>query len=240
MLTHEPLLQLQRDLYRLPLGRKRFDTYIKTMTDSDGGMKLPLSAMNPMAKDHVPLLLDTYLSLNADERAQAIVEDFTVADPFGKDEFRTALVIADDAQGGWTNRFTTDFANRFESRPMFRRGWLVALLWSSEPASVQTVKRTVKAAIYRGIWIHQHGYGTNLGQMLAQEQFALSQAGYQPQLSSDELAYTAEVIQPLLKNEDPPTLFAALYGDLAAERLGYPSLGLSQNAGFHFAAWQKT
>ncbi len=236
MLTHEPLLQLQRDLYRIPLGRKRFDTYIKTMTDSDGGMKLPLSAMNPMAKDHVPLLLDTYLSLNADERAQAIVEDFTVADPFGKDEFRTALVIADDAQGGWTNRFTSDFANRFESRPMFSRGWLVALLWSSEPASVQTVEQTIMAAIYRGIWIHQHGFGTNLEQLLAQEHYALSQAGYQPQLPLEELAYAAEVIQPLLKNEDPPTLFAALYGDLAAERLGYPSLGLSQNAGFHLAA----
>ena len=75
MLSHQPLLQLQRDLYDIPPGRERFDTYIATMRDEDGDMKLPLPAMNPMAKDHVPALLDAYLALGADEVAQAIIKN---------------------------------------------------------------------------------------------------------------------------------------------------------------------
>ncbi len=238
MLTHTPLLQLQRDLYDIPAGRKRFDTYISKLRGPDGEMALPLSAMNPMAKEHVPTLLDDFLALGADGAAQAIVERLQSTHPFGKDEFRTALVLADDEKGQWTNRVATDFSHRFKSRPMFRRNWLVGLLWSSEPASVQVVEIAISLTIYRGIWIAQHGYAKTADQMLAQEGFVQSHAGLTPLLDEDELSYTAEVFQPILQNSDEPTQIAAFYGDPAAANLGLSKLGLSSNAGFELALAQ--
>ena len=69
-LTFLPLLHVQRELYALPRGMERFREYIRTMTDADtGDLALPLVAMNPMGKDHVPALIDAYLALEAERVA---------------------------------------------------------------------------------------------------------------------------------------------------------------------------
>jgi hypothetical protein len=69
-LEYVPLLQVQRDLYALPRDRTRFDAYLATMRDSaTGDLALPLVAMNPMAKEHVPALLDRYLAADTDGKA---------------------------------------------------------------------------------------------------------------------------------------------------------------------------
>lgn len=238
MLTHVPLLQLQRDLYNIPAGRERFDAYIAEMRGADGEMRLPLPAMNPMAKDHVPALLDEYLALGADEIAQTIIDGLQTANPFGRDEFRTALVLADDEKGQWTNRIATDFNHRFKSRPMFRRNWLVGLLWSSEPTSKQAVESAIHLTVYRGLWIAEHGFAETVAQMLAQEGFVQKQASFSPTFDTEEIEYTAEVLSPILQNDDEPTLIAAFYGDPAAAELGHPKLGLSPNAGFELALAQ--
>jgi hypothetical protein len=54
-------------------------------------------------------------------------------------------------------------------------------------------------------------------------------------LDDVDLAYTAQVIKPHLDTTDYPTLFACLYGDGAANSVGYPPLGLSERAGFALA-----
>ena len=46
-----PLLGIQRDIYRLPRGRERFEAYLHTMVDSrTGDLALPLVDMNPMGR----------------------------------------------------------------------------------------------------------------------------------------------------------------------------------------------
>jgi hypothetical protein len=68
-----PLLRIHRDLYRMPRGMERFRAYLKTMVDAEtGDLALPLIAMNPMGKDHVPALLDTLLELQADDIGEVL------------------------------------------------------------------------------------------------------------------------------------------------------------------------
>ena len=70
-----PLLQIQRDLYAMPRGMERFREYIKTMTDPDtGDLALPLVAMNPMGKDHIPALIDEYIALDAERIASGAID----------------------------------------------------------------------------------------------------------------------------------------------------------------------
>ena len=231
------LLQVQRDLYALPRGMERFHTYIRTMTDAESGeLVLPLVAMNPMGKDHVPALLTQYLDMDADGAAERAVASAATAYDDVAGSFKVGLVLADDLKGGWTNRYTSEFSYRFETRPIHRRGWLLGILWTSEPADAATAAAEATMAVHRAAHIERHGYAQTLGQMLAQEGFASARAArVTSALDDDDLAYTRGVLTPLLGATDRATIIAGLFGDAAARELGYPPLGLTARAGLALA-----
>jgi hypothetical protein len=236
-LHFEPLLQVQRDLYRLPLGMDRFDRYLKTMIDPEtGDIALPLPAMNPMGKDHVPTLIDSYLTLDADgEGARAVAE---AAPRLLEEEgdFRVGLVVADDLKGGWTNRYSAEFSQRFEGMPMYRRRWIVAPLWTSEAPSLAAVRAATVTAVFRAAWVRRHGPAHTLRERLAQEGWALSRAGAEtPALEAEDLEYTRTVIEPLLESRDAGTCIECLFGDEASLSLGLTRRGLSSRAGLALA-----
>ena len=243
-LTFMPLLGVQRQLYAMPRGIDRFREYIKTMTDAEtGDLALPLVAMNPMGKDHVPALIDEYLALGAEKIAEeAVLAAGAVgaaADRGGvkaDHSYRVALVVSDDLKGGWTNRWTSEYSHRVETAAITKRGWLVGILWTSEPASADRVRDAVLTSIYRAEYLQHHRAPRTLGEMLDQEGYAMSHAGCAtPQLDDDDLAYTRSVIEPLRGAVDRATVMACLFGDTAAKALGYPPRGLTDRAGLALA-----
>lgn len=229
-----PLLRVQREIYTLPRGMERFREYLRTMRGaSTDDLELPLVGMNPMAKEHVPALLDRLLALDADAvAAQAVAQ---ARDATTQPSYRATLVLSDDLKGGWTNRYTTEFGNRFEPRAMLTRGWIVGLLWTSEEPSLDVVRQTILSAVYRAVWIEQHGYPVTLRDRMQLEGFALHRAGVTITIDDEELDYTREVIRPLLDTRDMPTTVAALFGDAAADSLGFARQGLSPWAGLQLA-----
>jgi hypothetical protein len=248
-LSFLPLLQIQRDLYAMPRGMERFREYIKTMTDPEtGDLALPLVAMNPMGKDHVPALIDEYLRLGAEQIAARAVDDvgragasagdvrrataLAVAEP----EYKVCLVVSDDLKGGWTNRWASEFGHRIEGAAITKRGWLTGILWTSEPASADYVREAVLTSIYRAEYLQSRAAPKTLGEMLAQEGYAMARAGCtRPALDDEDLAYTRTVITPQLDATDRAMVIACLFGDTAANALGYPPQGLSDRAGFALA-----
>ena len=232
-----PLLNIQRDIYTIPRGGERFRAYIATMTDPEtGDLKLPIVSMNPMGKDHIPALLDEYLSLDADPLASQAVSEAAHLLEQVPGEFRVTLVISDDAMGGWTNRYFTEFGHRFNSKAYFKRGWLVGILWTSEKPSAEAAREEVSTTVFRGAHIQQHGFARTLRDMLRQEGYAMAMAACsQPPMEEEELAYTRDVIAPYLEARDQPTLMSCLYGDEVAVSLGYSPLGLSPHAGMRMA-----
>lgn len=236
-LEYVPLLQVQRDLYSLPRGFERFREYLRTMIDPDSGdLKLPLVAMNPMGKDHLPQFLDKLIEMDADgEAARAATEAKSIlkAEP---GEYKVCLVVSDDLRGGWTNRYTAEFDYRFRQKAYYKRGWIAGILWTSETYTTEQIREEVQLCLFRAAYVQQHGYARTLGEMLAQESYAISMAGSaSPTLDPDDLAYTREVLASYLDKTDLPTLIAALFGDAAAQQLGYPPLGLSLRAGLALA-----
>lgn len=236
-LTHVPLLHIQRDLYALPRGMERFREYIRTMTDAEtGDLALPLVAMNPMGKDHVPALIDGYLALDAERVAADAVAEAAPTVRGGDAAYKVCLVVSDDLKGGWTNRYASEFGHRIEGAAITKRGWLVGLLWTSEPASAAAVREAVLTSIYRALYLQTHAPARTLGEMLAQEGYAAARAGCTtPALDADDLEYTRGVIGPHLQATDRATVIACLYGDPAAHALGYPPQGLTDRAGFALA-----
>jgi len=238
-LTFVPLLRVQRELYAMPRGMERFREYIKTMVDAEtGDLALPLVAMNPMGKDHVPALIDAYLALGAEEIAQHAVDhaDVRSATASAGAHYRVALVVSDDLKGGWTNRWASEYSHRIEYAAITRRGWLVGILWTSEPASEQHVREAVLTSIYRAEYLQTHAPPRTLGEMLVQEGHAMARAGCTtPRLDAADLAYTRGVIAPHLGATDRATVIACLFGDTAAHALGYPPQGLTDRAGLALA-----
>jgi hypothetical protein len=233
-LTFVPLLRVQRELYAMPRGMERFREYIKTLTDAEtGDLALPLVAMNPMGRDHVPALIDDYLALGAEEIGEDAVRNAAAK---AAADFKVALVVADDLKGGWTNRWASEFSHRIEYAAITKRGWLVGILWTSEPASAQNVRDAVLTSIYRAEYLQAHAPPETLGEMLEQEGYAMARAGCAtPQLDDDDLAYTRSVIKPHLGATDRATVIACMFGDPAALALGYPPQGLSARAGLALA-----
>ncbi|MEZ5285194.1 MAG: hypothetical protein R2712_10380 [Vicinamibacterales bacterium] len=234
---YRPLLQTQRDLYALPRDLSRFRAYLATLRDeATGEMALPLSAMNPMGKDHVPALLDAYLALGADDigaRAAAEAGAVSASEPGAVE---ATLVVSDDLHGGWTNRWASEFGHRFECQAMITRGWAVGILWTSEPASADAARRAVLTAIHRFAYVRAHGTPTTLRDMLAQEGHVMALGeDATPRLDAEDLAYTREVIGPHLDATDRATQMACCFGDACARALGYDPMGLSDRAGFALA-----
>ena len=235
-LTFVPLLRVQRELYAMPRGMERFREYIKTMVDAEtGDLALPLVAMNPMGKDHVPALIDEYLALGAEEIAEEATAK-AVALQTSDRAYRVALVVSDDLKGGWTNRWASEYSHRIEGAAITKRGWLVGILWTSEPASAQNVRDAVLTSIHRAEYLQTHAAPATLGDMLDQEGYAMARARCTtPQLDDDDLAYTRSVITPHLGATDRATVIACMFGDRAAAALGYPPQGLSDRAGLALA-----
>jgi len=233
-----PLLRLQREIYEIPRGRDRFLEYLRVMqNDRRDDIRLPpLVAMNPMAKDHAKTLLDTFLALDADGIAARAVEEASLDLAAVPGDYRVALVLADDAMGGWTNRYDVEFTHRFESQAIAKRGWLSGILWTSEEPSVQEARAAALTSVHRAAYIQAYGAAFTLGERLAQEGHAMAAAGRDsPVLDAEDLSYTREVIAEYRDARDRRTNIECLFGDPAARSLGFTPRGLSPWAGLALA-----
>jgi hypothetical protein len=243
-LEYLPLLAIQRDLYRLPRGPERFREYLRALIDKDADdMRLPLTAMNPMGKDHLPLFLDALLGIDADAAGAGAVERTRTPLAAEPGSYRVCLVAADDLMGGWTNRHASELALLTDQRAFRKRGWVTANLWTSETYSYRRVEGEAAICLFRTAYAQRHGYAKTLGGILRQEAEAAARAraavpeweGSEALLDEEETAYTREILAPLLDHEDAPTLIAALFGDEAARQLGHVPFGLSRRAGLRLA-----
>lgn len=236
-LEYVPLLQTQHALYQLPRGFERFQEYLRTMIDtSTGDLKLPLAAMNPMGKEHVPAFIEQLLAMNTDTVAKDAIEQAGETLHNEPGAYKVGLVVSDDLKGGWTNRYAAEFDYRFQPQAYYKRGWIVAILWTSEIYTPELICEEVLAGVFRAVYARHNGRAHTLREMLVQEGYAMRNANATtPKLESEDFVYTREVLAPYLERTDQPTIIAALFGDGAAQQLGYPPLGLSSRAGLALA-----
>ena len=239
MLTVTPALAVQRSIYDRPRGRERFRSYLRELTGGTDDLVLPLAAQNPMGRAHCAAALDRLIDLDAEEVARAAVEEFVERrGSFG--DHRVVLVLVDDAEGGWTDRDLTDVRHRFEPAAEMKRGWVTVNLYTGDfsddrPAAAD-VRRAVLVTLHeRAAWL-EGGAVATLGDRMRRVGAALAFAGAEEPAFDDEvLARLRSTLAPHLDSDTFSDVFACLYGDEAAARVGYPPLGLPRFAGFAVA-----
>ncbi len=234
----EPLLECQRRLLDLPIGRERFLNYLEVMGRlPDGSVKLPLTLVNPMAKDHVTEMLDRLIDSGAEEvaaeataRAAERMSPRVVEAVHGLD-LKVTVVVVDDAMGGWTDRVLSDFSYRFlepgRRHHEIEHGWITTVLWSGDPYSPGVLAAATAAAIYRAFYVLEHGGPRSLDEMMRQEGRAawFGDVRY-PDAAEAAVDDTANILAAYRSSTARPVQVAALWGDDAAEASGYDTLGV--------------
>jgi hypothetical protein len=231
-----PTLTVMREIYAMPLDRARFDRYLELIRNDEGDLRLPLVTMNPMGQEHCLAMIDTLIALDAERVAADAAREAAARLP--EDDRRplgVAIVLADD-RGGWTNRWLTDFLDRFpENRYHLKRNWSVALIWASETASAARVRAAILASIARTVHQRTHGIPATLDQMLRQEGTALAFSGATMKRSASDIADLKARIAPHRDSTDRAVQFAVLYGDGPSKEAGYTPLGIPYIGGFDLA-----
>jgi hypothetical protein len=232
-----PVLAAMQKLYALPRTPVRFQAYLRLLQgNTTADLAVPVQHFNPMAKEALVARLAELQALGAEALAAAVLPGLNATAPPGEPLVQVALNLADDAHGGWTNRYTTDFANKFDLGAPLKRGFCTPILWASEAFSAALVRRRTMAQAWRCRYRLAHPRPHTLAEYLAQEVEVARQLGplalpAPAGLQAAQAAYAAHAAAT-----DMPTLLAFFYGDEAARQLGHPPLGgLGPGAGYALA-----
>ena len=215
-------LEKVRALYQMPRTFERFAAYLNLVRVDTGTEALPLSKLNPMAKEHALAYVERLLALSAEDQVFAAAQD-AAAQLAGDDALNVLLVLMDDAKGGWTNRAFSEFAHQYENKYEVAHGWATVVIWTAEEPTPALLRMRAFESIYRVIDERHKGPVRTLREILDRairtQRFAGEASPY------EDAAYRAAV-EPYLDSHAAPVVMTALYGDAVGKSLGYPPLGV--------------
>ena len=227
-------LEHVRGLYQMPRTFERFAAYLKLVQVDTGTEALPLSRLNPMAKEHALAYVETLLAMQAEEQVLTAAQD-AAAQLDGDDTLNVLLVLMDDAKGGWTNRAFAEFAHQYENRYEVAHCWATVVIWTSEEPEPALLRRRAFEAVYRTIDERRNGPVRTIREIIDREGRTMRFAGHERRYDDAPVQAIRTTLDPHLDSHLAPVVFAALYGDVIAESLGYPPLGIPDRGGYELA-----
>jgi hypothetical protein len=241
-----PLLGELKRLYSQPRSMARFHDYLATMIDETGDDLAypPLNLANPMAKEDLLEYVNALLAMDADAIVREAIEQTKSDRQVFPGRYQSSLMVMDDLKGGWTNRTHYEYTSRRVVPPALlppkqrKRYWITGILWSSETPSPERAREAMLNAIYRLIAVETRGEAKTIGALLEQEAWVMAKSGtILPELDVESAAITREVIAAHrdVPVDDMPTTIECLFGDEAAQTLGYAGKCLEPWAGLRWA-----
>jgi hypothetical protein len=213
-----PTIDMMVDLYEKPRDATRFQAYLKLLQgDTKGDLAMPISGFNPMAKPHLLEKLTELKAIQAEIIVQKTLFDLNrTLKPAPKSPvFKVALNVLDDAKGGWTNRFTSDYDSKFKINALVKRQFCTPIFWSSEPYNAHLVRERTLECAFRAVYWLNHSKPSSLKEHVEQEKFAA-------QKNCIVFAKSADFYAKYCESDSYHVIFNFLYGDEASESLGLP------------------
>jgi hypothetical protein len=233
-----PVLDIMLEFYEKPRNIERFQSYLNLLHgQNQNDLALPLAGFNPMAYEHVHFKLLELQTFQIEKRLEGILNYWNARHEKPNDTlvFRVAFNLADDLKGGWTNRFTTDYENKFNQQGLVNLKFCTPLFWVSERYSPVLIEERTLAALYRTKYRLDHGTPKTLIDHVRQERFI---ARHATELDADKLIYFDAVQKHFFQHassDNYPAIFNFFYGDDASQSLGFPVYGVKEKmAGFRY------
>ncbi len=235
------ILEEMYKLYQQPASFDRFKAYLRLLGGtSDNDMQAAIGWYNPMAKPHILDKLSELMGLNAEQTASdalKAVPRLNVRED-GLPAFKVFLNLADDLHGGWTNRFTTDYDSKFRLNALMTRNFCTPVFWTSELYSTALISARTQEYALRMLYWRNHPKPQTLREHIDQEVFVGLCAPADTTLCPDDVDMDAAHLffEAHQHSADYNLIFAFLYGDEAAESLGFKTYGITApGTGFAYA-----
>jgi hypothetical protein len=218
-----PTIQIMLNLYEKPRTVERFQEYLKLLQgDSKGDLVLPIGGFNPMAKETLILKLKELQTLKAEQILAEVLSEINlqVSDNNNPKTFKVALNLSDDLQGGWTNRFTSDYDSKFKINGLVNRQFCTPIFWSSEEFTEEIIKQRVAEYVFRTVYWLEHSKPKTLKDHVAQEQFVAQKTGLTKQ--KWHFKPLEDFYQKYQNSDNYHLIFNFFYGDDASKSLEFP------------------
>ena len=237
-----PILDILIDLYKKPRTPDRFQAYLKTLQgDTKSDLAVPISGFNPMAKAHLLDRLHELKELGAEEIIKhTLIELNTATSSKCLNRIITiAINVSDDLQGGWTNRYTSDYDSKFRFNGLFSRNFCVPIFWSSEKCTAPLIRQRTLEYAFRTLYWMDYPKPKTLQDHLKQEVFVAHQTKTESRFSEAAFSQLANFYKANEHATDYSLIFNFFYGDKASASLGFLTYGLPDDiTGFEYAIEQ--
>jgi hypothetical protein len=241
MITFEllPIIDIMIDLYEQPRSFERFEAYLKMLQgNTKGDLAMPISGFNPMAKEHLLAKLKELKTIEIEQIIREKLNDWNSnnSSKNSSSKFKVAINLADDLQGGWTNRFTSDYDSKFRFNGLFSRNFCTPFFWTSECFTEDMIRERVLSYILRTIYWQKSPQPMTLLAHLEQEIFVAKQINTQSQFRKSDFKELHHFFQKNQTSEQYHLIFNFFYGDKASASLAFPTYGIIENiTGFDYA-----
>jgi hypothetical protein len=184
---------------------------------------VPVHGYNPMTNKPVRATVEALIDRRAEQRLEAVANFTARRLGYENDEVMHITVAT---PGMWTDRLATEIDHRL--LPKDPGG---VLLWCGESVDEETLTFEFITQTVRLVYLRISGAPTNLAAAAHQEGRAAAFAGK----TGVSNAAAAEALDVLSNDTSLATMVAFLYGDDAAARLGFTTLGLADRTGYEHA-----
>ncbi len=218
-----PTIQSMLNLYEKPRTDERFQAYLKLLQgDSKGDLVMPIGGYNPMAKEGLVLKLKELQTLKAEQIMAEVLTDINlqISDNQHPTTFKVALNLSDDLQGGWTNRFTSDYDSKFKINALVNRQFCTPIFWSSEEFTEEVIKQRVAEYVFRTVYWLENPKPKTLKDCVEQEQFVAQKTGLTSQKWHFETS--EDFYQKHQDSDNYHLIFNFFYGNDASKSLEFP------------------
>ena len=225
-----PTLATMADIYRLPreggASSPRFKRYLELVPSNYG-----LVAYNPMAGPHALETTEQLLAVDAETVAMEAAGE--AASLCGYPETITLAVVL-CAPGQWTNRMATEIEHRTARRMPSGTG--LVLHWTRETPTAEQIRREAIAEAVRVMAVATPRRPESVRSLLHREGLAYALGGnpYGPVTAEDQRA-VGDAVDVLGASEMLGDMTAVLYGDAAANALGWTPAGIAEYGGYRLA-----
>lgn len=218
-----PTLKIMEKIYSLPIGNERFNLYLGTLQGSSKSeLKLPIAGFNPMAKSEVKDLINELIEHKIEDKIEEQLKFFQTNQNLDSSiSIGVALNITDDLGGAWSEKYTTDFKNRFKNESILQRNFCVLTVFTSEKITEELILKRLKTSLLRCIYQLENGFPKTLLDHILQERQAFSNSEIEHGLLNK--AESSNFIEKYKSSTSYNHIFYYFYGKEVCDALNYPS-----------------
>lgn len=160
----------------MPKSMERFNAFISELRgNKKDDIVLPIGGFNPMAGPELHELLKQLIKERVEEYVTELLLEWNANQSDKAETLQVAINLIDDEGGLWSQRYLTEFENKFSNQAMLRRKIIVMNLYRSEENTKELIKRRLEETIYRNAYQLKEGMPKLLNEHVAQERHVQKQ-----------------------------------------------------------------